>query len=426
MTEIQKAALTTQGDTFQATMGFVKVDKENRLVSGFATLDNVDEADDVVEAQASKMAFERFRGNIREMHQPIAAGRLVDFRPDSYYDPETKKSYSGIFVQAYVSKGAEDTWQKVLDGTLTGFSIGGNIKRSESEFVKNSDGDGGRTVRFIKEYDLGELSLVDNPCNQLANIFSIQKSSTGSVIKGMVTDVEVVNVFWCANDNLAKNSTEESADCRVCGNGMSVIGWFEGGGDEAAKVEETVTKFLRQREGDDVAANGEGGVKKMADENVETTEEAAPVEEVVSEEVVEEEAQTTEEAEPVEEVSSEADFEKLFDDLKDTVTKSIEESKTTLEKSLSDVVDEVNEIKKSVDESASKGDEIKEELRNEFTKALDELSLKLDGIATEREDMEKRLDAIESATAIKKSSDGDEPADDNKLQKGFWSGAILK
>lgn len=432
MSDMQKSHWVADASQIHTKVEFTKVDKENRLVSGFATLDNEDSHDDVVEADASRGAFERFRGNIREMHQPIAVGRLADFYEDSYYDPKTGIMHKGIYVSAYVSKGAQDTWEKVLDGTLTGFSIGGNIKKSESEFVKDASGDGGKAVRFIKEYDLIELSLVDNPANQLANVFSIQKSDTGSVIKGMVTDVEVVNVFWCESDKLAKNSSEESATCRVCGDGMKVIGWFEKGEDETTKVEETVTKFLRQRE-DDKVTNGEGGVNKMADENVneetpkvdaEATEVAVPVDEVPSEELTEEELAAEEEAVPVE-VQAEPDFEKLFDSLKS----SLDETRDSVQKAVSAVETKVDEkvdgLTKAVDENTSKYDEMRGELRDEFQKGLDALSERLDGIKVEREGVEKRLEALESSTAIKKSADDEDSAENNKLQKGFWSGTIL-
>src|SRR6478735_8328495 len=126
-------------------MPLTKVDESKRLVSGFAILDNDDKQNDRVLADASRKAFSDFRGNIREMHQPIAAGRLVDFVEKSFFDPKTNKTYTGIYVTAYISRGAEDTWQKVLDGTLTGFSIGGSVKDSETDLTKS-----GNPIRVVK------------------------------------------------------------------------------------------------------------------------------------------------------------------------------------------------------------------------------------------------------------------------------------
>ena len=155
---IQKATWSNGDRKMNLAFPFAKVDKENRTVSGFATLDNVDRHGDIVTSEASKGAFERFRGNIREMHQPIAVGKVLSFNEEDYYDAESGKNYKGVFVQAYISKGAEDTWEKVLDGTLTGFSIVGNIVKASME---PGEAEEEEERRVIKEYDLHELSLVD-------------------------------------------------------------------------------------------------------------------------------------------------------------------------------------------------------------------------------------------------------------------------
>ncbi len=110
--DISKAHWVSDGDSVRLSMPIAKVDKEKRVVSGFATLDNVDRQGDIVPSDASIKAFEKFRGNIREMHDDKkAVGKLVSFKEDSFYDQETNKFYSGVFVSAYVSKGAQDTWE---------------------------------------------------------------------------------------------------------------------------------------------------------------------------------------------------------------------------------------------------------------------------------------------------------------------------
>ena len=187
---ISKAHWNTKGDNISLSMPFNKVDKERRIVSGFASLDNLDKQDDIVTAEASMDAFAKFRGNIREMHQPLAVGKMVSFKADKYFDPDSKKFYNGVFVSAYVSKGAQDTWEKVLDGTLTGFSIGGRMNKWDDGFDEKSD----KAIRIIKQYDLIELSLVDSPANQFANIVSVEKVDGVDVIKGDSTVLE--NVFY--------------------------------------------------------------------------------------------------------------------------------------------------------------------------------------------------------------------------------------
>src|SRR5210317_2055613 len=134
-----KAHWDMEGDTVRLSMPFSKVDVERRIVSGFATLDNVDKQNDIVTTDASMKAFSKFRGNIREMHQPSAVGKMVSFKEEKYFDPETKKFYSGVYVSAYISKGAQNTWEKVLDGTLSGFSIGGRMNDWDDAYDEKGD-----------------------------------------------------------------------------------------------------------------------------------------------------------------------------------------------------------------------------------------------------------------------------------------------
>ncbi len=80
--DINKATWSMDKSNMRMSMPISKVDVEKRTVSGFATLDNIDKQGDIVHADARLKAFERFRGNIRERHQPLAAGKLVSFRDE--------------------------------------------------------------------------------------------------------------------------------------------------------------------------------------------------------------------------------------------------------------------------------------------------------------------------------------------------------
>ena len=95
---INKAHWNSEGNNLRLSMPISKIDQERRIVSGFATLDNLDRQNDIVTAEASMKAFSNFKGNIREMHQPSAVGKMVSFKEDKYFDPESKKFYSGVFV----------------------------------------------------------------------------------------------------------------------------------------------------------------------------------------------------------------------------------------------------------------------------------------------------------------------------------------
>lgn len=152
------------------------IKKEERIVTGIATADNIDKAGDIVEFEASIEAFKNWQGNIREMHAPIAVGKAIKYEPVKIKG-EDGQEYNAMRVEAYISKGAQDTWEKILDGTLRSFSIGGKILQKEMDTKKVFRG---KPVNVIKKYELGELSLVDNPANPAA-VIDIVKFDTSEV-----------------------------------------------------------------------------------------------------------------------------------------------------------------------------------------------------------------------------------------------------
>ena len=234
MTNLHKAFWHSEDNSIKLSMPIAKIDKEKRTVSGFATLDNVDKQSDIVPTDVSIKAFERFRGNLREMHMPVAVGRVMSFKSDKFYDKEQDKFYNGVYVDAYISKGAQDTWEKVLDGTLSGFSIGGSIKDTEDQYDPEMD----KSIRVIKDYELHELSLVDNPANQFANIVSIQKAEDGqNTFDGIMTKMSLENVYWSKENNLVRLSKEE--DIR---SGETLIGFVETTDNEKNEVIKNLIK----------------------------------------------------------------------------------------------------------------------------------------------------------------------------------------
>jgi len=228
MIKFQETKTAISGNHLNFSTPISKIDVEKRMVHGFATLDNLDRQGDVVPLEASIKAFESFRGNIREMHQPISVGKVVSFKEESYFDAESNKSYNGIYVSAYVSKGAQDTWEKVLDGTLSAFSIGGEVHDSEDVFDEELN----KKYQVIKEYSLSELSLVDNPANQFANVISIEKGQgTGYLMKATIE-----NVFWCRKDDVIQMSYGANKACPQCDKAMSNIGFVESNDPEKTSV----------------------------------------------------------------------------------------------------------------------------------------------------------------------------------------------
>jgi predicted RNase H-like nuclease (RuvC/YqgF family) len=133
-----------------------------------------------------------------------------------------------------------------------------------------------------------------------------------------------------------------------------------------------------------------------------------------SEQVVDEDPETGTVEEGVNETPTEPDFEKMFDALKGSVNETLEKNKVTVEEAVATVKTHVEEVTKAFDDKAS-----------EFEKSLGELSERLDSLKSEREEVSKRLDGLEKATAIRKSGDVETQPQEKKVQKGLWSGAFF-
>ena len=436
---ISKAHWDTDGDSVRLSLPFAKVDKERRIVSGFASLDNLDKQGDIVTSEASMKAFSKFRGNIREMHQPLAVGKMVNFKEDRYFDPESKKFYSGVFVSAYVSKGAQDTWEKVLDGTLTGFSIGGRMNKWDDGYDEKSDS----TIRIIKDYDLVELSLVDSPANQFANIMSVEKVDGVEFVKG--ADVALENVFYDEESGIVMVSDQETVNSPITGNEMKNIGFVEKEDNEKMDI----VKFLvDSAKGIDAKINKEEdpmAKKTKADETVEVikSEEIAPEADAVveapvaevtekSEEtaVAEETVEKSEET-PAEEVakadeSVEAPAAEVATEVSksdEAIVEAVAEIKNTITSAFSDLVETVKSLQAEVE--MLKSTKVDTELvRN----SLDAVAKDIAAATEQVNRFGKRVDAVEADTAFRKSGDLGEIVQEQPemVEKSLWGGRFLK
>jgi outer membrane murein-binding lipoprotein Lpp len=419
-------------------MPFSKVDKERRTVSGFATLDNVDKQDDIVTTEASIKAFKKFRGNIREMHQPSAVGKMVSFKEDKYYDPDSEKMYNGVVVSAYISKGAQDAWEKVLDGTYTGFSIGGRMNKWDDGYDEKMD----KQIRIIKDYDLVELSLVDSPANQFANIVSVEKVDGVDVVKGMDTVIE--NVFWDKESGVVMVSENDSEVSPTTGNQMQNIGFVEKTDNEKTNM----IKFLVASAKGTDTSKIQKEENPMAKSTKNTTEEIVEKTDVVVEDVqVAPEAEATVETAEVtksEDVVAEATS--SDNQITEEVTKAEEVVVEEIEKSDS-VVEEVKteEVSKNDEVIAEAVTEINNTLTSAFsdlvatvkslqeqvnaiTKSIDAVSQDVSAAKDEFNEFGKRVDAVEADTAFRKSGDLGEIIQEQPemVEKSLWGGRFLK
>jgi hypothetical protein len=426
--KINKASWVTEGDNVRLSMPLTKVDQGRRIVSGFASLDNLDKQNDIVTTEASMSAFAKFRGNIREMHQPSAVGKMVSFKEEKYFDPESKKFYKGVYVSAYISKGAQDAWEKVLDGTYTGFSIGGRMNKWDDAYDEKADAQ----IRIIKDYDLIELSLVDSPANQFASIMSVQKVDGVDVIKGDETVLE--NVFYDKESGIVVTSEEETQISPVSGEEMQNIGFVEKDDSEKAdmikflvdsakgirtsKINKEVNHMTEATEVlDTPVENAEVAPEAQPAEVVETpavAEEAVVAEEASTAEAVDGSAESTDAEEaPVEEEKTEEAVADAVADVKEEVAKALAEINASLTNAFGDLAATVKSLHEQV---------------AAVTKSLDNVTGEVNSIKGNFNEFGKRVDAVVADTAFRKSGDLGEIVqfEPVKVQKSLWGGRFLK
>ena len=421
---INKAHWTTDGDKVRLSMPLTKVDEGRRIVSGFASLDNLDKQDDIVTTEASMDAFAKFRGNIREMHQPSAVGKMVSFKEEKYFDAESKKFYKGVFVSAYISKGAQDAWEKVLDGTYTGFSIGGRMNKWDDAYDEKAD----KTIRVIKEYDLIELSLVDSPANQFANIMSVEKVDGVDTLTGSSADTIVENVFWDQESGLITVSENETELSPLSGEEMKNIGFVEKNDSEKT----TMIKFLvdsakgirtikiakednPMTENTDVVADATPEVEKVEVAPEAPAEIVAETPEVAVDVVTEKSDAAVEEgtAPSIEEVTEKAD-EAIIEVASATaeVAKAVSDIQNSVTNALSDLAATVKAMQANVDA---------------ITKSLESVTNEVKEVKGSFNEFGKTVDAVVADTAFRKSGDLGEIVQESPkmIQKSLWGGRFL-
>jgi len=142
-------------------------------VESVATAEVLDVQGEVVLHEAAKAAFQEWTdyfsqvtggkslGNIREMHQPWAAGKAVAW----WSDDDAKTTHLALKVVD------PDACQKVREGVYTGLSIqGGDVERSTITLD-------GKRVPAVTHVRLNEVSLVDKPACPAATFQVVKRAA---------------------------------------------------------------------------------------------------------------------------------------------------------------------------------------------------------------------------------------------------------
>ena len=150
-----------------------KIDESKHEVWGVATAEIVDKEGEIFDYQSSKPYFKNWSdeiskatdgkslGNVREMHEPSAVGKLVAIA----FDDDLKQIRVGARIVDTVA------WQKCMLGVYTGFPSGRLCKAWKD----------GEYVRFTA--NPVEISVVDNPCVPGAHFTAVKADGTCEVRK---------------------------------------------------------------------------------------------------------------------------------------------------------------------------------------------------------------------------------------------------
>lgn len=344
-----------------------------RIVVGFATLDNIDKSGDIVTADASMKAFSRFRGNIRYMHERMPVGKLIDYQTAVFYDEETQSQHNGVQVTVKISEAEDAVWTKCQDGTLSGFSIGGNVVKTSYVYDEKL----AKNVQVIEDYELTELSLVDNPANQFANITAIRKSADGKVHEG--------------DELQMSGSIEKVFEINTKGGSPTLPKENEIAKSEEAEVQVT-----------DVTSASTADAEIPAEEG-EKVEETVAEETVVEEEVDPKDEDAAEEEEVV-------DISVAISEALDKFRTLLEESAASTAKALDAKIEDINAKIQSVTSDVEKVSATQGELTEKVNST--ETSEKLDNLVDVLKKFDDRLDTIAQSTAVKKSVDAHEETKD--------------
>lgn len=200
----------------------MKVNAERREVWGFAAIEEVDNSDEILDYESSKPHFldwsnraqkrsgGKSLGNLRSMHQNIAAGKLIELRPDDVS--------KGFYVGAKIIDDGE--WKKVEQGVYTGFSVGGSYLKRWQDFRNPGK------MRYTAKPT--ELSIVDSPCIPSATFEMVKADGMVEEVEFMPGDGENEMELDLEDDELEK-AWDESKHPRDPG-GEGGGQWISGGG----------------------------------------------------------------------------------------------------------------------------------------------------------------------------------------------------
>jgi hypothetical protein len=210
-----------------------KINEKTREVHGILANGIKDKDGEIMDYADSKPLFEKWSegikkasggksvGNLREMHQPIVAGK---FTAITFNDADEQ-------IEVITKVSNDSTWGKVNRGELTGFSIYGNAVYRKRDKVN-------KAIRYAVAPVEG--SLVDNPCMYGAD-FTLIKENGEEIVAKFAGENKPYQFWHCLHDcDLLHKSEVEASNC----NGIVAKSSILDDNDEDLEENDLVSKSM--------------------------------------------------------------------------------------------------------------------------------------------------------------------------------------
>jgi len=175
-------------------MKLIVKDMDERLVEGFASVEIEDAQSDIVPVEEMKRAMIKFMdrgGHLVYGHGNKIVGKVLSW----WIDKNEATGKLGVKILAKINKDYaidDAVWKAIKEGKIKGFSIGGH---SEKELKVIKENGQSKEVSVLRNIQLGEISLVENPANLAALIEDINEfAKSVSIIDKYGVDKEMFDL----------------------------------------------------------------------------------------------------------------------------------------------------------------------------------------------------------------------------------------
>lgn len=175
-TERQAGAITGPHDAI-ICKDSIKEDGNRRTFWGVASAEVIDKEGELIPLSAMENTIKDYikrGGPLTLQHSNRIIGRVVDYKTDE------EDGVKRLLVKGEIHSGYDvddETWEAIKSGDLPGLSIG--FEKKDSKTVCDSEG----CYTLTKDINLYEISAVDNPANQEAEILAVNHSAKGDKLK---------------------------------------------------------------------------------------------------------------------------------------------------------------------------------------------------------------------------------------------------